>query len=75
MGFARPVHREKAPTMAHHYIWGSKALNIANNTIYSQYSVKERNEDLLIAVDLDLKFSPGLVAVIGCHIRSDHFTL
>jgi hypothetical protein len=24
--------------MAHHYLWGSKALNIANNTIYSQYS-------------------------------------
>ena len=38
LGFARPVHREKAPTMAHHYLWGSKALNIANNTIYSQYS-------------------------------------
>jgi hypothetical protein len=24
--------------MAHHYLWGSKALNIANNTIYAQYS-------------------------------------
>jgi hypothetical protein len=25
--------------MAHHYLWGSKALNIANSTIYGQ----ERN--------------------------------
>ena len=24
--------------MAHHYLWGSKALNIANNTIYSQFA-------------------------------------
>lgn len=38
ISFARPVHREKVPTMAHHFLWGSKALNIANNTVYSQYS-------------------------------------
>ena len=24
--------------MVHHYLWGSKALNIANNTVYSQYT-------------------------------------
>merc|ERR1711935_597165 len=24
--------------MVHHYHWGSKALNIANNTVFSQYS-------------------------------------
>ena len=24
--------------MAHHYLWGSKALNIANATIFGQYS-------------------------------------
>ncbi len=36
--FAHQVHREKAPVMAHHYLWGSKALNIANNTVYSQYT-------------------------------------
>ena len=34
--FAHQVHREKAPTMAYQYLWGSKALNIANNTVYSQ---------------------------------------
>ena len=32
------VQREKAPVLAHHYLWGSKALNIANNTVFSQYS-------------------------------------
>jgi hypothetical protein len=26
----------RAPQMAHHYLWGSKALNIANSTIYGQ---------------------------------------
>ena len=36
--FAHQVHREKAPTMAYQYLWGSKALNIANNTIYSQFA-------------------------------------
>ena len=36
--FAHQVHREKAPTMAYQYLWGSKALNIANNTVYSQFS-------------------------------------
>ena len=37
--FAHQVHREKAPTMAYQYLWGSKALNIANNTVYSQVGV------------------------------------
>ena len=32
------MQREKAPTMAHQYLWGSKALNIANNTVYAQYA-------------------------------------
>ena len=36
--FSQPVQREKAPTMAYHYLWGSKALNIANSTIYGQYA-------------------------------------
>ena len=53
--FSQPVQREKAPQMAHHYLWGSKvlmlillllvfnimhfqALNIANATIFGQYS-------------------------------------
>ena len=40
ISFAKQVHREKAPTMVHHYHWGSKALNIANNTVFSQYSGK-----------------------------------
>ena len=34
--FAHQVHREKPPRMADQYLWGSKALNIANNTVYSQ---------------------------------------
>ena len=38
ISFAKQVHREKAPNMVHHYLWGSKALNIANNTVYSQYT-------------------------------------
>ena len=36
--FSQPVQREKAPTIAYHYLWGCKALNIANSTIYGQYS-------------------------------------
>merc|ERR1712106_1003892 len=36
--FSQPVQREKAPQMAHHYLWGSKALNIANTTIFGQYT-------------------------------------
>jgi len=36
--FSQPVQREKAPQMAHHYLWGSKALNIANTTIFGQFS-------------------------------------
>ena len=42
LGFARAVHREKAPTMAHHYLWGSKALNIANNTISELWITRNR---------------------------------
>ncbi|XP_040569024.1 cytoplasmic FMR1-interacting protein [Lepeophtheirus salmonis] len=38
ISFTQHVQREKAATMAHHYLWGSKALNIANNTIYSQFT-------------------------------------
>ena len=36
--FSQPVQREKAPQMAHHYLWGSKALNIANTTIFGQFT-------------------------------------
>lgn len=38
--FSNQTQREKTkpPMMAHHYLWGSKALNVANNTIYSQYA-------------------------------------
>ena len=36
--FSQPVQREKAAQMAHHYLWGSKALNIASTTIYAQFS-------------------------------------
>ncbi|KAK7874487.1 hypothetical protein R5R35_001571 [Gryllus longicercus] len=36
--FAQPVHRDKPPQMGHHYLWGSKQLNLAYSTIYGQYS-------------------------------------
>ncbi|XP_021955004.1 cytoplasmic FMR1-interacting protein isoform X2 [Folsomia candida] len=38
LSFADPTHREKAPQMAHHYLWGSKQLNMAYYTIFSQYA-------------------------------------
>ena len=38
ISFAKQVHREKAQNMGYIYLWGSKALNIANNTVYSQYA-------------------------------------
>ncbi|KAK4321422.1 hypothetical protein Pmani_007761 [Petrolisthes manimaculis] len=36
--FAQPVQRDKPPNVAPYMVWGSKALNIAYTTIYSQYS-------------------------------------
>ncbi|XP_057381354.1 cytoplasmic FMR1-interacting protein-like isoform X1 [Daphnia carinata] len=36
--FSQPVHRDKPPQTPYHYLWGSKALNIANGTIFNQYS-------------------------------------
>jgi len=36
--FSQPVQRERAPQLGHHYLWGSKALNIANQIIYGQYA-------------------------------------
>lgn len=36
--FTQPVHRDKPPQMAHHYLWGSKQLNVAYSTIFGQYS-------------------------------------
>ncbi|ROT84477.1 putative cytoplasmic FMR1-interacting protein [Penaeus vannamei] len=36
--FAQPVQRDKPPNVAPYMVWGSKALNVAFNTIYSQYS-------------------------------------
>jgi hypothetical protein len=30
--------------MAHHYLWGSKALNIANSTIYGQERILFTNQ-------------------------------
>ena len=36
--FSKPVYRDKPPQMAYHYLWGSKALNIANQHIFNQYS-------------------------------------
>lgn len=36
--FTQPVHRDKPPQMAHHYLWGSKQLNVAYSTVYGQYT-------------------------------------
>lgn len=36
--FTQPVHRDKPPQMGHHYLWGSKQLNLAYSTIYGQYT-------------------------------------
>lgn len=36
--FVQPVHRDKPPQMSHHYLWGSKQLNLAYSTQYGQYT-------------------------------------
>ncbi|MPC20851.1 Cytoplasmic FMR1-interacting protein [Portunus trituberculatus] len=36
--FAQPVQRDKPPNVAPYMAWGSKALNVAFNTIFNQYS-------------------------------------
>ncbi|XP_071452530.1 cytoplasmic FMR1-interacting protein isoform X2 [Hetaerina americana] len=36
--FTQTVHRDKPPQMSHHYLWGSKQLNLAYNTMYGQYT-------------------------------------
>lgn len=36
--FVQPVHRDKPPQMSHHYLWGSKQLNLSYNTQYGQYN-------------------------------------
>lgn len=38
IAFAPPVHRDKPAQMSHHYMWGSKPLNLAYTTQYAQYS-------------------------------------
>lgn len=38
IAFTQPVHRDKPPQMSHHYLWGTKALNMAYTTQYTQYS-------------------------------------
>jgi len=40
INFTQPVHRDKPPQMGHHYLWGSKQLNLAYSTIYGQYTGK-----------------------------------
>ncbi|XP_076261449.1 cytoplasmic FMR1-interacting protein Sra-1 [Rhynchophorus ferrugineus] len=36
--FAQPVTRDRPPQMSHHYLWGTKQLNLAYTTQYGQYS-------------------------------------
>ncbi|XP_044741705.1 cytoplasmic FMR1-interacting protein [Chrysoperla carnea] len=36
--FAPQVHRDKPPQMSHHYLWGTKPLNLAYTTQYNQYT-------------------------------------
>ncbi|XP_050079381.1 cytoplasmic FMR1-interacting protein [Anopheles maculipalpis] len=38
IAFSGPITREKAPVMSHYYLWGSKPLNAAYSTQYSQYN-------------------------------------
>ncbi|CAL8114581.1 unnamed protein product [Orchesella dallaii] len=38
LSFADPTHREKLPTVASHYLWGSKQYNLEFSTIFGQYS-------------------------------------
>lgn len=38
MVFNSPIQREKPPQMSHYYLWGSKPLNSAYNTQYSQFT-------------------------------------
>lgn len=38
IAFTAPVHRDKPPQMSHHYLWGTKPLNMAYTTQYAQYS-------------------------------------
>lgn len=42
ISFAAPVHRDKPPQMSHHYLWGTKPLNLAYTTQYGQYSGKSQ---------------------------------
>ncbi|KFM69107.1 Cytoplasmic FMR1-interacting protein 2, partial [Stegodyphus mimosarum] len=36
--FTQPVARDKPPAAQPHFFWGTKALNVANSTIYGMYS-------------------------------------
>lgn len=38
IAFTNAVHRDKPPQMSHHYLWGTKQLNLAYTTQYTQYS-------------------------------------
>lgn len=38
IAFAAAVPRDKPPAVSHHYLWGTKQLNLAYTTQYSQYS-------------------------------------
>lgn len=40
IAFAAPIHRDRPPQMSHHYLWGTKQLNLAYTTQYAQYSGK-----------------------------------
>ena len=42
--FTQSVHRDKPPQMGHHYLWGSKQLNLAYSTIYGQYTGTNNSE-------------------------------
>lgn len=38
ISFGTPVTRDRPPMMSHHYLWGTKQLNLAYSTQYGQYS-------------------------------------
>lgn len=38
IAFGAAVSRDRPPQMSHHYLWGTKQLNLAYTTQYGQYS-------------------------------------
>lgn len=48
--FAGQIQRDKPPQMSHHYLWGTKYLNVAYTTQYGQYNGKTNRFFLVIFI-------------------------